>query len=81
MSNESLSSRRVSTMSWRVILQLISVVVAVEIALHSFIVKEPLFTLVSVAVALFTVVMTIVSERTPPHAQAIPGKHPREASP
>jgi hypothetical protein len=131
------STRTVSTTSWRTILQLISVVVAIEIALHSFIVKEPLFTMVgaalwvggffwtrrggregpaligvlatweilatlflseefaegtsvpawilvvhfvSVAVALFTVVMTIVSERTGSRAQTLPGKHPREAS-
>lgn len=121
MPNKSLSSRAVSITNWRTTLQWISVIVAIEIALHSFIVKEPILTmvgaglwlggflwtrrgaiggailigapatweilatlffseefaegtnvpawilsvhLVSVAVALVTVVMTIVSERT-----------------
>lgn len=49
MPNATLSTRTVSTTSWRQILRLISVVVAIEIALHSFIVKEPILTLVGAA--------------------------------
>jgi hypothetical protein len=49
MQNEILSSNTVSPTSWRTILQWISIVVAIEIALHSFIVTEPMLTMVGVA--------------------------------
>ncbi len=47
MANQpSLSLGRSPSKRWRTVLQVIAVVVAVEIALHSFIVREPLITLV-----------------------------------
>jgi hypothetical protein len=45
MGNASFTSRALNDNRWRVMLQVVSVVVAVEIALHSFIVKEPMLTL------------------------------------
>jgi hypothetical protein len=45
MSNTSSTSRALNDNRWRVALQVISAIVAVEIGLHSFIVKEPLLTL------------------------------------
>ena len=50
MANQaSLSSGRFASGLWRTVLQVLAVVVAVEIALHSFIVKEPLITLILAA--------------------------------
>jgi hypothetical protein len=46
MQNEALSSRAVSRTNWRSVLQWVTVTVAVEIALHSFIVEEPVLTMV-----------------------------------
>jgi len=43
------SSSRSQSRRWRTFLQIISVVVAVEIGLHSFIVKEPVVTIVLAA--------------------------------
>ncbi len=50
MANQaSSSSSRSPSRTWRTFLQIISVVVAVEIGLHSFIVREPVVTLVLAA--------------------------------
>jgi hypothetical protein len=49
MPNETLTSRAVSRTKWRTILQWITAVVAVEIALHSLIVQEPVLTIVGAA--------------------------------
>jgi uncharacterized membrane protein HdeD (DUF308 family) len=46
MDNAFSTSRALSGNRWRELLQVISAVVAVEIGLHSFIVKEPMLTLV-----------------------------------
>jgi hypothetical protein len=45
MPNEALSSRAVSRTKWRTILQWIAVIVAVEIAFHIFVFKQPILTL------------------------------------
>ncbi len=47
--SSSSSSSRSPSRTWRTFLQIISVVVAVEIGLHSFIVREPAVTLVLAA--------------------------------
>ncbi len=49
VSQASPSSSRSPSRRWRTFLQIISVVVAIEIGLHSFIVKEPVVTLVLAA--------------------------------
>jgi len=50
MANQvSLALGRFASGRWRAVLQVLAVVVAVEIALHSFIVKEPLVTLILAA--------------------------------
>ncbi|MGH2825670.1 MAG: hypothetical protein ACRDKF_01715 [Actinomycetota bacterium] len=49
MDNTSSTSRALNDDRWRTLLQVISAVVAVEIALHSFIVKEPMLTLAGAA--------------------------------
>ena len=48
-SQASSSSSRSPSSKWRTFLQVISVVVAIEIGLHSFIVREPVVTLVLAA--------------------------------
>ena len=49
MPSEGLSSRAISRTNWRTILQVIAVLAAIEIALHSFIVAEPVLTMVGAA--------------------------------
>lgn len=45
MSDQMSASSGSPSLSWRTLLQIVSVVTAIEIALHSFIVKEPVVTL------------------------------------
>lgn len=49
MTNDMSTQRALSGTPWRTYLQVIAVIVAVEVALHSFIVKEPAMTLIGAA--------------------------------
>lgn len=49
MPNDISPQRALSGIPWRTYLQVVAVIVALEVALHSFIVKEPVMTLVGAA--------------------------------